>query len=75
MYNFYFLEKNKYAIKRFKCLGGLTMTKKVNKGSRNQNSPKNGEHQMELAEEHVAGDNSKGNKRNKDQRDKTRDES
>lgn len=29
---------------------------------------------MELAEEHVAGDNSKGNKRNKDQRDKTREE-
>ncbi|MCM3440711.1 hypothetical protein AB3Z07_16150 [Metabacillus halosaccharovorans] len=50
------------------------MTKKMNKGSSNQNSPRNGAHQMELAEEHVAGDNSKGNKRNKDQRDKTREE-
>lgn len=54
--------------------GGNNMTKKVNKGSRNQNSPQNGTHQMELAEEHVAGDNSKGNKRNKDQRDKTRED-
>lgn len=50
------------------------MTKKVNKGSRNQNSPKNGANQLEFAEEHLAGDNSKGNKRNKDQRDKSREE-
>ncbi|MDQ0228839.1 hypothetical protein [Metabacillus malikii] len=49
------------------------MTKKANKGSMNQNSPQNGLHQMELAKEHVAGDNSKGNKRNKQQQDKTGD--
>jgi hypothetical protein len=48
------------------------MTKKYNKGSKNQNSPQNGMNQMEFAEEHIPGDNSKGNKRNKDQKDKTR---
>ncbi|MCM3585099.1 hypothetical protein M3182_04985 [Mesobacillus maritimus] len=48
------------------------MTKKVNKGSKNQNSPKV-QHQMaEMASEFTtSGDNSKGNKHNKDQRDKT----
>jgi hypothetical protein len=50
------------------------MTKKINKGSKNQNSPQNGKYQMELAQEHIPGDNSKGNKRNKDQRDKSREE-
>lgn len=38
------------------------MTKKYNKGSRNQNSPK-----TEFSKEITSGDNSKGNKRNKDQ--------
>jgi hypothetical protein len=47
------------------------MTKKVNKGSMNQNSPKF-QHQMaEFSGEITSGDNSKGNKRNKDQSDKT----
>jgi hypothetical protein len=48
------------------------MTKKVNKGSKNQNSPKT-QHQMaEFSQELMtSGDNSKGNKRNKDQNDKT----
>jgi len=41
------------------------MTKKFNKGSRNQNSP-----QLH-GQASVSGDNSKGNKRNKDQSDKT----
>ncbi|MGG7620055.1 hypothetical protein [Bacillus coreaensis] len=41
------------------------MTKKYNKGSNNQNSPKN--HGVLQG----SGDNSKGNKRNKDQNDKT----
>jgi hypothetical protein len=50
------------------------MTKKFNKGSNNQNGPKNGKYQLELAEDHIPGDNSKGNKRNKDQRDKSREE-
>ncbi len=36
------------------------MTKKENKGSRNQNAP-----DAEFAEEITSGDNSKGNKRNK----------
>jgi hypothetical protein len=45
--------------------GAHNMTKKVNKGSKNQNSPKN--HGVL----HGSGDNSKGNKRNKDQNDKT----
>ncbi len=41
------------------------MTKKFNKGSKNQNAP-------ELhGKVPVSGDNSKGNKRNKDQNDKT----
>ncbi|MDX8366519.1 hypothetical protein [Cytobacillus sp. IB215665] len=43
------------------------MTKKMNYGSKNQNSPTNGEVPGKI----VAGDNSKGNKRNKDQRDKS----
>lgn len=43
------------------------MTKKYNKGSQNQNSPKL------HGEVPVSGDNSKGNKRNKDQSDKTED--
>lgn len=41
------------------------MTKKFNKGSKNQNSPTAGGADV------VSGDNSKGNKRNKDQRSKT----
>ncbi len=41
------------------------MTKKYNKGSKNQNSP--AANQADI----VSGDNSKGNKRNKDQRSKT----
>ena len=43
------------------------MTKKYNKGSQNQNSPKS------HGEVPISGDNSKGNKRNKDQSDKTED--
>lgn len=43
------------------------MTKKYNKGSRNQNSPKAGG----ALSGDMSGDNSKGNKRNKDQQDKT----
>ncbi len=50
-----------------------TMTKKVNKGSNNQNSPQNGHNQMEFANDFIEGDNSKGNKRNKDQWDKSGD--
>lgn len=45
--------------------GAHHMTKKGNNGSKNQNSPKN--HGVL----HGSGDNSKGNKRNKDQNDKT----
>ncbi|AYA77756.1 hypothetical protein DOE78_21280 [Bacillus sp. Y1] len=45
--------------------GAHNMTKKYNKGSKNQNSAKN--HGVL----HGSGDNSKGNKRNKDQNDKT----
>lgn len=41
------------------------MTKTPNKGSKNQNSPDNDTAHI------VSGDNSKGNKRNKDQKDKT----
>lgn len=41
------------------------MTKKFNKGSKNQNSPQT------HGKVPVSGDNSKGNKRNKDQSDKT----
>ncbi|EWG11647.1 MULTISPECIES: hypothetical protein [Cytobacillus] len=40
------------------------MTKKYNKGSNNQNSPRGNQSP-------ISGDNSKGNKRNKDQKDKT----
>lgn len=43
------------------------MTKKFNKGSANQNSPKAGN----FATEFSSGDNSKGNKRNKGQQSKT----
>lgn len=42
------------------------MTKKYNKGSRNQNAP-----DTEFSTEIRSGDNSKGNKRNKDQQSKT----
>lgn len=48
------------------------MTKKINKGSNNQNSPQNGKYQMEFAQDHIPGDNSKGNKRNKDQVEKSK---
>ena len=47
------------------------MTKKVNKGSNNQNSPRAGHAEAEFANEFVSGDNSKGNKRNKSQQSKT----
>jgi hypothetical protein len=47
------------------------MTKKVNKGSKNQNSPQAGHAEAEFASEFVSGDNSKGNKRNKSQQSKT----
>ncbi|MCL6572036.1 MAG: hypothetical protein K6T88_10195 [Bacillus sp. (in: Bacteria)] len=40
------------------------MTKKFNKGSQNQNSPRAGHAEAEIANEIVSGDNSKGNKRN-----------
>jgi hypothetical protein len=43
----------------------IKLTKTPNKGSQNQNSPKTGGQGI------VSGDNSKGNKRNKDQNDKT----
>ena len=46
------------------------MTKKFNKGSQNQNSPKRGT--TEFATEITSGDNSKGNKHNKDQKKKTK---
>ncbi|MFL8936056.1 hypothetical protein ACKA06_04560 [Rossellomorea oryzaecorticis] len=45
------------------------MTKKDNKGSSNQNSPKRGT--TEFAAELTSGDNSKGNKHNKDQKNKS----
>ncbi|MEQ2527248.1 hypothetical protein WMO40_11085 [Bacillaceae bacterium CLA-AA-H227] len=41
------------------------MTKKYNKGSKNQNAP-----DTEFSQE-ISGDNSKGNKRNKDKKSKT----
>lgn len=44
------------------------MTKKYNHGSKNQNSPTGDSLNQS---EHIPGDNSKGNKRNKDQKDKT----
>ena len=47
------------------------MTKKFNRGSQNQNSPKKENTSAEFSQEFVSGDNSKGNKRNKDQKDKT----
>jgi hypothetical protein len=48
------------------------LTKKFNKGSRNQNSPQAGLQETEFANEVVSGDNSKGNKRNnKAQKSKT----
>lgn len=49
----------------------LSVTKKYNKGSMNQNSPRAGHNQAEFSREIAAGDNSKGNKHNKDQNDKT----
>jgi hypothetical protein len=55
----------------YKQKGGLPMTKKFNKGSKNQNSPKLGNQMAEFSGELTSGDNSKGNKRNKDQSDKT----
>ncbi|MCM3567116.1 hypothetical protein [Neobacillus mesonae] len=47
------------------------MTKKYNKGSRNQNAPEAGHAEAEFAAEFTSGDNSKGNKRNKSQQSKT----
>lgn len=47
------------------------MTKKYNKGSKNQNSPQDGHAQAEFASEFVSGDNSKGNKHNKGKKSKT----
>jgi hypothetical protein len=44
--------------------GVLIMTKKHNKGSKNQNSPQAGHADAEFGAEFVSGDNSKGNKRN-----------
>ncbi|MGZ4161782.1 MAG: hypothetical protein ACXVNF_13435 [Neobacillus sp.] len=46
------------------------MTKKFNKGSRNQNSPQAGNAEAEFANEFVSGDNSKGNKHNRTQKSK-----
>ncbi|MDF2858202.1 MAG: hypothetical protein K0Q87_4053 [Neobacillus sp.] len=40
------------------------MTKKFNKGSKNQNSPQAGNADAEFGAELASGDNSKGNKRN-----------
>lgn len=52
--------------------GNLTMTKKINEGSQNQNSPRLQHEMAEFSQELLtSGDNSKGNKRNKDQKDKT----
>lgn len=47
------------------------MTKKINKGSKNQNAPQAGIGETEFAREFGIGDNSKGNKRNKSQQSKT----
>ncbi|MBV7505113.1 hypothetical protein KW850_07585 [Bacillus sp. sid0103] len=47
------------------------MTKKYNKGSKNQNSPQAGQSQTEFASEFVSGDNSKGNKHNRGKKSKT----
>ena len=46
------------------------MTKKYNKGSRNQNAPQAGNKEAEFAAEFVSGDNSKGNKNNRSQKSK-----
>jgi hypothetical protein len=46
------------------------MTKKFNKGSKNQNSPTTGNTDTEFATEFTSGDNSKGNQRNKSQKNK-----
>jgi hypothetical protein len=54
-----------------KTKGECHMTKKVNKGSQNQNSPQAGHAEAEFSSEFVSGDNSKGNKRNKSQQSKT----
>jgi hypothetical protein len=51
--------------------GVKNMTKKYNKGSRNQSSPEAGHNQMEIALEN-SGDNSKGNVRGKSQNTKTK---
>ncbi|MFC3884061.1 hypothetical protein ACFOU2_11400 [Bacillus songklensis] len=47
------------------------MTKKYNRGSQNQSNPKLQHELVEMGAEITSGDNSKGNKRNKDQNDKT----
>ena len=47
------------------------MTKKFNKGSKNQNSPQTGNAEAEFANEFMSGDNSKGSKRNKKKQNKT----
>ncbi|MBN8435714.1 hypothetical protein [Priestia flexa] len=47
------------------------MTKINNKGSANQSNPKTQHQMVEMGEEITSGDNSKGNKRNKDQNSKT----
>ncbi|MFC0271688.1 hypothetical protein ACFFIX_09490 [Metabacillus herbersteinensis] len=47
------------------------MTKKENRGSQNQNAPQRGHFQEEFGAD-IAGDNSKGTKRNKDQRDNSK---
>jgi hypothetical protein len=47
------------------------MTKKNNNGSSNQNSPTRHQRDTNMASGMISGDNSKGNKRNKDQKDKT----
>lgn len=47
------------------------MTKKYNKGSKNQNAPMMGNAIAGTPSKFEVGDNSKGNKRNKDQQDKT----
>jgi hypothetical protein len=51
--------------------GANTMTKKTNKGSNNQNSPRAGQNQTSFENQMMSGDNSKGSKRNKSQNDKT----
>ncbi len=47
------------------------MTKKYNRGSQNQNSPRAGHAESEFSAEFTSGDNSKGNKHNKSQQSKT----